>query len=78
MKNKNEKPIIVLLRGNNIDLTQSDLRWIQGVSEYLRNGGCFIMPSTFENWVLEYNGATVKVIKPAGRGAQPRTEIRFL
>jgi len=70
--------ILAEIKGNQIDLSQRDLKWILKVSEYLSNGGQFILPSTFDQWVLEYNGATVKVIKPAGSGAQPRTEINFL
>lgn len=69
--------VLATIEGNQIDLSQQDLRWLRSLS-YLQNGGHFILPSTFDQWVMVYNGATVKIIKPTGRGAQPETRINFL
>jgi len=65
------------IKGNQIDLTQRDLAWIRKVSTYLSNGEHFIMPSTFKQWIMQYNGATVMVIKPAGSGNHKETVIKF-
>lgn len=74
---KTKEIILAAIEGNQIDLQQRDLRWIKSLS-YLPNGQLFIMPSTFDQWVMVYNGATVKIIKPTGKGAQPETKIKFL
>ncbi len=70
----NKKPIIT---GAKLDLTPADLVWIRKVSTYLLNGDHFILPSTFEQWILDYNGAGIKVIKPAGKGNKATTTIKY-
>ncbi len=58
-------------------LTNADLHWIKRVSTYLLNGDMFILPSNFQQWILSYNGAGVKVIKPSGKGNHKETIIKF-
>jgi len=69
-----DKPTIT---GAPVALTGADLAWIKKVSTYLHNGDHFIMPSTFKQWILDYNGGTVVVIKPAGKGNHKQTAIKF-
>ncbi len=73
-KKLDKQPVIT---GAKITLTNRDLHWIKHVSAHLSNGGVFIMPSTSEQWVLSYNGAGVKAIKPTGRGNHKETIIKF-
>jgi len=65
------------ITGASVSLSSHDLKWIKHVATYLHNGDQFIMPSTFKQWIMQYNGATVVVIKPAGKGNKATTNIKF-
>jgi len=74
LKDLDKQPEIT---GANVPLSTHDLKWIKHVSTYLLNGNQFVMPSTFEQWILVYNGCGIKVIKPAGKGNKKETIIKF-